>query len=190
MMDKILEWMSPTRWAILLCLVLALLSAFLGYGEWRASSARTAEHDRMQVAIDQLKIKAAGELAAETRAVLSLERKLAQAEAKEQADYEKRRMDSRAASMALDRAAADHGGMFVDPHGRGCGRESPEGKTAGGAASGAVDPPRAGGELSVQLSDLLRARLRRADEINDAYALCRADAMKVRELFNVEEGSP
>lgn len=192
-MNAFLEWMSPTRWIILSVLALCLITTVVGYGEWRANAAREAEHNAMQVKLDALekavlenKVKAANELAAKANEVLELERRVNEAESKLEITYEKRRMDSKAASVALDAAAARHGGQLRDPNAAGCrgGGDSPEVKTASSADSGATDTAGTGGLLSVQLSDLLRGKLRRADEINDAYAICRADAIMLREQFN------
>ncbi|MDP3652409.1 MAG: hypothetical protein Q8R67_12075 [Rhodoferax sp.] len=81
------------------------------------------------------------------------------------------------------RRIAGPAGRLRDPHaGAGCGGGS---SGAPGADPGApgdrpADPAETGGLLSAELSGLLRERLREADDINAAYASCRADAYTLR----------
>jgi hypothetical protein len=171
------------RLALYGILLFVIVGAVLGYGQWCAHNAREAEAQKWQTAIDKLNTEAATKLAGETRKVLALERALADITAKQEADYEKRRFDTHAAAMQLDRAAADHGGVFVDPNGRSCGG-SAQAEGPRSAASGEIHPAEAGGVLSVQLSNLLREKLREADDINDAYALCRGTAIGVTDKIN------
>lgn len=86
------------------------------------------------------------------------------------------------AAEALAVAKRQHGGRLRDPNADRCGG-------SGGSAPGPAQPPAGGGEgdkaetgglLSVQLSDLLDRVLREADDINVAYAACRADALSSR----------
>lgn len=183
---SILEWFTPTRWIILLALLASLMAAVLGYGEVRYNAGVKAQKQTDQLAVDKLKTEAAETLGAQTRKVLALERALADAKAQLEIDYEKRRMDSKAASVVLDAAAARNGGRLFDPHAGGCrssggGTESaPAASAGGGEGAGA----QAGGLLSVQLSDLLRGRLQEADAVNDAYAICRADSIMLRQKVN------
>ena len=80
------------------------------------------------------------------------------------------------------RALADTSGRLRDPNADRCG-------SGGGATQGEPpaapgdrpgDPAEAGGLLSAQLSGLLQRLGREADDINVAYASCRADAYAVR----------
>ena len=69
-----------------------------------------------------------------------------------------------------------------DPHAssRGCSGGGPTSGAASPAGAGAADPPEAAGVLSEELARLLRALTIDADQINAAYASCRADAYTVR----------
>ncbi|OGB26182.1 MAG: hypothetical protein A3I66_00585 [Burkholderiales bacterium RIFCSPLOWO2_02_FULL_57_36] len=80
------------------------------------------------------------------------------------------------------RRAADPAGRLRDPHAARCGGGGSSTPGADPAASGdrPADPTETGGLLSAEFSELLRARIREADDINDAYISCRADVYTVR----------
>lgn len=178
-------WVKVLAGAILMALVVA---AFYGYGEHRAGQAKAAENDRWTIAVDKIKKDAARELAAETDKTRQLEVQLqAFKDQQETANYANRETvalyEGRLAGLA-----ARNDGRLRDPNaGRGCGGESPQRETATAVDNRATDDPGAGGLLSVQLSDLLRARLRRADAINIAYAACRAELFNAIETVNKRE---
>jgi hypothetical protein len=184
-MNAVLDWFSPTRIIIVLGLALALLASVLGYGEVRYSAGEKAAEQVAEAAILKLKTQAAMDLATETRKVLALERALANVTAKLEADYEKRRMDSRAAETALAADAARNGGRLRDPNaGRGiCGGGAP-GAAAAGAASSAAPGAEAPGLLSEPLTRLLQRVASEAQGWNDAFALCRAHAIEVNGMMN------
>jgi hypothetical protein len=99
-------------------------------------------------------------------------------DANNQAAVDKARADLRAARAA-------HGGRLRDPNatgGGGCGGAGAAAGPGAGAGAGAAGAGEAGGLLSVQLSDLLARLTGEADDINRAYAACRADAYTVRGL--------
>jgi hypothetical protein len=99
-------------------------------------------------------------------------------DANNQAAVDKARADLRAARAA-------HGGQLRDPNaatGRGCSGAGAEAGSGPSPGAGAADQAEAGGLLSVQLSDLLARLTGEADDINRAYAACRADAYTVRGL--------
>jgi hypothetical protein len=82
------------------------------------------------------------------------------------------------------RRVAGPAGRLRDPHAAvGCGPSGgcPTGSAAPAAGGGAADSAQAGGLLSAQLDRLLQQLTREADDINIAYASCRADAYTVRE---------
>jgi hypothetical protein len=188
-MNALFDWFNPTRIIIVLGLALALLASVLGYGEWRASSAKAGERQKWQAALDRQKVEAAGVLADETRNVLRLERTLAlitsQLELEDakrstiRADYERR----------LAAAAVD--GRLRDPNARcgggGGGAQAPASTPAGGGDPGGAE---AGGLLSAQLTGLLQRASRDSDEINDAYAACRGWALGVKANFPGGEQLP
>lgn len=80
------------------------------------------------------------------------------------------------------RDLAGTAGRLRDPNAAGCGRGggSAEGPVASAPGDRADDYTEASGLLSAQLSGLLQQLGREADDINDAYVSCRADAFAVR----------
>jgi hypothetical protein len=132
--------------------------------------------------------------AAKLLADLTAQRNAAQtqldsAHAAQEADSEKRRNDSKAASQALANAASKHGGRLRDPYSTGCrcSGASAQSQPAAAAASSEGHPADGSGLLSEQLTIFLREQARLADQINDAYAACRADSLSVRKAL---EGAP
>lgn len=67
-------------------------------------------------------------------------------------------------------------GRLRDPNATAC----PGTKNTGSSDSSATNRAETGGLLSMQLTDLLARVLRESDEINNAYASCRADAYTIR----------
>lgn len=182
-MNAILDWFTPTRWIILGVVVLAVLGSFVGYGEWRASSATAAENQRWEGAVSKLKAAAATELGAEIRKTLEAERKLSAALAaqeKTDADNAKTVADLRADLRAKSRAAGGPG--LRDPFAAGCGGGGggAPGAAVAGADSGAADAAASTGLLSEPLEQLLLKITSEADEVNLAYISCRADSQAVR----------
>lgn len=84
------------------------------------------------------------------------------------------------------RDLAGPSGRLRDPHAARCGAggSGTPGAVAATPGDRAADPAEAGGLLSVPLSDLLSETLQESDDINNAYASCRADAYTVRELLH------
>jgi len=182
-MNAILDWLTPTRWIVLGVVILAVLASFVGYGEWRANSAEKAEAQRWEVAIGRQKTEAAGLLASETLKVLELERQLGAARAaqeKTDAENAKTVAGLRADLRAKSRAAGGPG--LRDPFAAGCGGGGgdTQGPAAAGADGGAADRAQAGGLVSQPLEELLLELADAGDEINIAYASCRADALTIR----------
>lgn len=105
--------------------------------------------------------------------------------AQEKKDAENERTIAAQARRLVDAAAA-HGGQLRDPNGPGGCRASPEGQGGAAAGAGGKDPAEAGGLLSKQLSGLLARLTGEADDINAAYASCRADAVEVRRALGAE----
>lgn len=184
------DWINPKNWWLLLLMVLALLAAVLGYGEFRAHNAAQAEAQRWELATTKLKADAREKLAAETRRVLDLERRLAAMTLDLEAEHAQRKALSDDFAAQLRAAAARHGGRLRDPHATGC--------RGGGGRTPAPDPAGAersteggaetGGLLSIELTQLLQRLQRESDEINDAYAQCRPWALNVESTINEEDG--
>jgi hypothetical protein len=85
------------------------------------------------------------------------------------------------------RAAAGHAGRLRDPNatyatGCGCGSGSAQSTNPTGAGHRADDVAEAAGLFSVGATALLQRLTREADDINLAYASCRADALSIREI--------
>jgi hypothetical protein len=173
-------------WGIALAVLVALV---LGYGEWRAHNARTAEAQKWELAVTKLKAEASKQLAAETKWALNLERELLKATQELEAMNAKRREETRAAERRLADAVRAGGGRLRDPNaGRGCGGGGAQAQAAGRAGPGEGDGAEAGGVLSAELTGLLQRLTREADDINDAYAVCRPDAMNARKINEGTEG--
>lgn len=88
-------------------------------------------------------------------------------------------------SDRLRRLADSHAGRLRDPHAVGAaecgaGGGGTPGQPPTAPANRAADPAQAGGLLSAELAGLLQQLTREADDINVAYASCRADAYTVR----------
>jgi hypothetical protein len=173
-----------TNVLIKIAAVLALL-VLLYMGE-QAIEQRGADRQwaKDAVAITQLKADAAALLASETEKTRSAEQALAELkndQERQDASHQKTVSDL---SDRLQRIAAGHDGRLRDPHGTGCGAGG--GSTSDSAASAPSDradhPAETGGLLSAELGGLLQQLTREADEVNVAYASCRADAYTIRSL--------
>lgn len=180
---NILDWFNPTRWIVLGVVVLAVLASFVGYGEWRASSAEAAESQRWELEVGRMKVEAAGLLATETRKVLALERQLgAVRAAQEKTDAENSKTVAALREDLRRKSRAAGGPGLRDPFAAECGGGggSAEGAAAAGADGGGADATETGRLLSAELEGFLIDRLSEADDINIAYASCRADSQAVR----------
>ena len=145
--------------------------------------------------ISRLKTEATTQLAQETERVLLIEQALHQSKNNQDLKDDQNRqtidgLSARLRALAGPAGPAGPTGSAVrlrDPNFqagaaqcRGGGDRSP-GDPAAAAAAGATDRSEAGGLLSEQLSELLQRLAREADDINAAYASCRADAYTVRQ---------
>ena len=163
--------------------VLAMVAAVLGYGRQQYAKGVQATTATYQAAIAQQKAQAATTLANETERVRLLERALSAATRQQETH------DAQAQKTIADlderlRNLAGPGLRLRDPNATiarcwGGGGSAPGAATAP-VADRAANGPDAGGLLSVPLTELLRATMREADDINAAYASCRADAYAVR----------
>lgn len=166
--------------------LLALAAAVLGYGHQQYAKGVQATTATFQAAIAAQKAQAATTLANETERVRLLERALASA-TRQQETHDAQAQKTIAALDDRLRNLAGPGQRLRDPHATiaGCwgGSGSAPGAATTPAADRAADGPDAGGLLSVPLTELLRATLRAADDINAAYTSCRADAYAVRGLL-------
>ena len=145
-----------------------------GRGYQRAKAEDTA-------AINKQKAQAADQLAAEIQKTRTAEKAL-QTLKNDQELKDATHQKTVASLSDRLRTLSDPSGRLRDPHARGCG---PSGsgtpsETAPALSDRPADPAEADGLLSADLSGLLRQLTREADDINVAYASCRADAYAVR----------
>lgn len=166
----------------------ALLAAlWLGYGAWAnhqqgiGQARATATYN---TAIDQQKLDASATLARETGKTRDAEQALQAFKNQQELRDAKNKLVLGALADQL-RAAAGPAARLRDPNAAGCGG-------GGGGAPGA-DPARADGGaadeaadsglLSKQLTEFLLTQAADADQMNLAYASCRADALNLREVL-------
>ena len=170
-----------SRAAVRLVICAAAIVAYSYYQQSVGESRATAVYN---TAIDRQKIAAGTTLARETGKVREAEQALQTYKNQQEIrDAENKKIVS-----GLDaqlRAAAGAAGRLRDPNAAGCGGG---GSGAPGAAparsgSGPADPAEAGGFLSEDLTGLLLSQAKAADDINVAYASCRADALSLREVL-------
>jgi hypothetical protein len=155
-----------------------------GYAAWAShersiGDVRTSA--RYEKAIATQKSDAAKTLATETAKTAAAEKALQ--DFKNQQEITDATHQKTVASLSYKlRVLAGPAGRLRDPNATGCRSSSGSAASATAASSGnrADDAAEADGLLSRELSDLLRERIREADEINNAYISCRADAQAVR----------
>lgn len=157
-----------------------------GYFSWRTVQrdiGAQAQYEVDRAAMEQLKVDARVKLDEATARRDAAEQALVAAKNKQEIADAKNKATNAALATKLATMSASAGGRLRDPNADvGCGggggdSTRPPTATAGDSHD---DGAETGGLLSVQLSDLLRERLREADEINIAYAACRADALHIR----------
>ena len=156
-----------------------------GYFSWRDTQQQIGE-ERATVSynekITKQKDEATRTLNVEKAKVAALEVRLAafkELQEKKDADNKATIVDLKRSLLGTSRAD----GRLRDPNGdAGCGRggDGAPGEAPATALAGSGDEAGEAGLLSVQLSSLLRNRLFRADEINNAYRSCRADSLNLR----------
>jgi len=155
--------------------VAALLAALFGAEQYVENLGYTRAQAEATAAIRQLKIDATAALATETAKVAAYQKAVqafTDALNLKDADHVK----TVHALQTRLHAAADPAGRLRDPHAPGCGGGGggTASTTDSPAGDRAADPAQTGGLLSSELSGLLRDRLTEADQINLAYASCRA----------------
>lgn len=148
-----------------------------GIGEVRATA-------RYNAAIEQQKTTAGKLLAAETGKANTATAALNAFKLQQEKDDAQNK--STIADLAVRlRTAAGATGRLRDPNAPGCGGSGggTPGADPASAAGGAADAAEADGLLSAELTGLLLSQAQASDEINTAYASCRADALKIREVM-------
>jgi hypothetical protein len=172
--------LSTKAAAALLAILLALIAA-LQYGRHQYAAGVATTTDHYEAAIARQKAQAAELLAAETAKVLARESELQDIRQKQELQDAQHQQTTNALADRLRRLGGP-AGRLRDPNATspGCGRGgagAPDAAPAG-PPDRAADRADAGGLLSAELSALLRERLSQADQINLAYASCRADLLR------------
>jgi hypothetical protein len=140
--------------------------------------------EKFTAAIHQLQADAANTLSDQVNKTRVAEQALTTAK-NNQEIQDAKHTQTIAAYAARLRAAAGPAGRLRDPNAPapecwGSG-DRPPGDPATATAAGATNRAEAGGLLSEPLTELLQRIAREADDINVAYASCRADAYTVRQ---------
>lgn len=179
--------MISTTNKVLIGVVLAgVVMAGLGYAGYRIDRRATAiESGKWELKVAGIKLQAAGELK-----VARDERDLAQGKLNTALAAQERADDANKEIVAgfevkLRAARALSAGRMRDPNATGCrsGGQDPGGQGASGPVSGGSNASEASGLLSAELTGLLDKLTGEADDINVAYASCRADAFTIRALI-------
>lgn len=163
-----------------------------GYVSWRDSQRKIGEQVatvRYEVALTAQKADAGAKLATVTATVRVREKALQDLKNTQELK------DGEAQKLIVGLSSRLHGlagpvGRLHDPSGKASGGRGSSGSAgsavATSAGSGPGNPAEALGLLSADLTGLLLAQAKAADEINNAYVSCRADAVNVRK-FTLEK---
>jgi len=180
--------MISTTNKVLIGVILATaVMAGLGYAGYRIDRRATAiENDRWQMEVKELKLKASRELSIARDERDAAQEKLNGAlAAQERTDNANKEIVADLEGK-LRAARAVSGGRMRDPNATGCrsGGQDPGGQVAASPGGSGSNPAEAGGLLSADLTGLLDKLTKESDDINVAYASCRADSFNVRALIN------
>ena len=175
--------------AAVLALVLLVLLGLLwfGYDPWANRQQGIGEKratDAYNLAITRQKTAAATLLAVETGKADAGTKQLKELKLQQEKNDAKNQSTVKNLESRL-RIAAGDGGRLRDPNAAGCGvgSVSSPGADPTAASPGAADDAETGGLFSAGATELLQRLTREADEINNAYASCRPDAMNVRQVL-------
>lgn len=171
-----MELLNPYRWLLALGLIGALVLGYFAWEKHIRSDERSKVVAEYNAKINQQKEEAAKVLIEETAKVAAVEKKLRDAKDKQENDDA---INTKAISLLADKLRSTR---LFDPNGVGCGQGSgaAQGSNSSGASLSPNNGAEGGGFLSEATSDFLRQQTRLADEINNAYASCRADAKMIR----------
>lgn len=178
---NVLNWLNPTRWLMLIAAAGALSLGYVAWVDHQQDIGEARATERFTEATARQKAEAARVLAVEVAKVAAAQAALQEFKNQQEIKDAGNQKTVVALSARL-RDLAGPAGRLRDPHASGCRRGGGDAPTAAAPAPGdrADDATEAGGLLSEQLTGLLQARFREADEINTAYISCRADAYSVR----------
>jgi hypothetical protein len=171
-----LSWLSPTRWLLCAGLLLALWAGYEAWADHQQDIGDQRATARYELALAKQRTEAATKLATVTAAVRAKELALNSFRDQQETLDAKHQATVAANARRLAAAVSLHAGQLRDPNAAAqCGGGS-------GSAGSADDPAQTGGLFSAAATRLLQRILREADEIDDAYASCRTDALQLREL--------
>lgn len=180
-LDTLFGWVPV--WAWLLVLGFAFGHGYIVTGQRDAARADLAT---LQGAVKQQKTQAKAlfdDLKAKADALTELFNQLHQKVEAQSAKDRKTNQDLRDELRRNSRAAGGPGLRDPWAQGSGCGPSSAEspGQGAAGTNGGPGNPPEAGRVLSEPLEAMLLEDYAASDDINIAYAACRADAIMLRQ---------
>ncbi len=175
-----------STWAIKVGAGVLLVAALIaGYFAWASHQQRIGEAMAIaayNVKIEAQKKEAAAVLAKETARVATAERTLQNFKNRQEVkDVRNKKTVDTLASLLRDLAGP--AGRLRDPHadsGRGGGGSGSNGPDSAGTGNRPDNGSAPGGVLSAELTEFLQRLTIEADEINNAYISCRADAEAVR----------
>ena len=166
-----------------LLLVVALIVGYFAWANHQQGIGEARATEKYNRAIEAQKREASAMLAKETTRVAAAEHALQDFKNNQEVRdaSNKRATDNLTARL---RALAGPGGRLRDPHADaarpGQGGGSPNGSAPAGPGNRPDNGAEASGVLSAELTGLLQRLTIEADEINNAYISCRADAESVR----------
>lgn len=163
-------------------LAVALIFGYLAWAKHQQDLGYQKAASAYQGKIDQQKKEAERTLKIETDKVTATEQRLTSFKNEQELTDAKSKI--KVASLERDlRRATTADGRLRDPNATGCGGggSATQNKNPTGPGNRLDDGSEAGGLFSTGASELLIRITREADEVNTAYASCRADAFKLRE---------
>lgn len=160
-----------------LLVVLAMLAGVLGYGHTRYNAGLKQQSLVDDNVIKAMKLQADATLLAETAKVTKAEQFL-------QTFKDNQEIQDATHAKTVDSLTDKLRtiGRLRDPNQTGCGAGSggTKGQTPASSGGGSIDNSQTGGLLSAGITELLERLTRESDQINVAYASCRADAFNLR----------
>ena len=170
----------PTKLILALTTFIVVMCGALVFGQHRYAQGEAAATERDKTAIAMMKAEAAKALAAETAKTRAAEQALNDFKNSQELKDAQHLQTIADLSQRL-RTLAGASGRLRDPHATGCGGggSSPSGDNPSPSGTGAADGAETGGLVSEPLSRLLLELTVSADQINAAYASCRAYAFEV-----------
>lgn len=180
---EILKWFNPTRWLMLLSLGLALIAGYFAWEHNIRADEKTKVDKVWEAKLDKQKVEASNLLAVETAKVGALELKWSTFKNQQEIRDGKAQQVVAGYKNRIASLLSSNGGRLRDPNAEtGC-RDSgggPKSQTPPSPGNSAEHPTPTGGLFSEEASRLFIELTSEADQINLAYASCRADSLNLR----------